>query len=783
MGKEIFDSITSKLATQVPLFAKSLVTQGLKHVGTDPYSVTPSLMMKALNEYILPRIHSYGKGAEPMDLIGEGIIRTTPMGDILEISPVILSMLNLHGLGKSNHDGIRDSLIKQGILYPSGEAWNPRRKCISQKVEIQSPNRRTIEVLITPALNQAQEVVEFSYILRDITLSEGLFQEILDLYENLEKKIHEGSEELRETEHLGTLLVQELDRQHVLNLITEKAAHLVGAETVFLIMISPDAKSYTYPAAYGIDAEQIIGGELPMEIGPCGQVLKNKKPLIINNLQKDGQMVAGGALKRPVKAAIYLPIFQKGDIIGGIAAIGKKNAPAFSEQDFKLLNIFANYASIAIENASLYSNINKTKEFLETIFNGVGVGIVVLSPELRILSANRAIRSMSGHKEEDLIGSHCFERFHGSPSPCADCPAVRTFSKGQAAQKDSTSRNTKGETVHLELNTYPLFNKSGEVIQVIETSKDITQLKKLEEERIVKTEQLRKLSFELEQKVRERTLELDLKNQALEKANLTLRDLDCKKTEFLNIVAHDLRTPLTSIISYADLLLRYKNESEQTREEFLNIIKTEGFRLGNLVNDYLDLSKIESGNMNFRKGLLDLNELIKHCLSLFEGQSKIMKIQLQQEFDHKERFMIMGDRDKLLQVFINILSNAFKFTPRGGTITIRQQMVSPEDSLSLGLPEYAAPLTLKQQMVMIRLTDTGPGIAEEHHKGIFEKFYHIQDVPNQIPSGTGLGLSISKNIIELHEGRIWVESSIGSGATFIIILPASSKTSQVPISG
>ena len=778
MGREIFDSITSKLAAQVPLFAKSIVTQGLKSVGADPYSVTPSLMIKALNEYILPRLHSYGKGAEPIDLIGEGFIRTTSRGEILEISPIILHMLNLHGRGESDLQEVRDTLIRLGILYPPGEAWNPRKKCVSQKVEIPAPNRRIMEVLITPVLNQAQEVEEFQYILRDITLSEGLFQEIMDLYDNLDKKVHEHSAELRETECLGALLVQELDRTHVLNLITEKAAHLVGAETVFVMMISPDARSYTYPAAYGIDAEQIIGGELPMEIGPCGWVLKNKKPLIINDLEKGGKTVAGGALKRLVKSAVYLPLFKAGEIIGGIAAVGKKQSPAFSEQDFKLLNIFSNYASIAIENASLYSDIKQNKEFLETIFNGVGVGIVVLSPELRIFSANRAIRALSGHKEEDLTGSHCFERFHGCPSPCADCPAVKTFSTGRPAQNNSTGRNIKGETIHVEINTYPLFNESGEVIQVIETVKDITELKKLEEARIANTEELRRLSSDLERKVGERTWELDLKNQELEEANRALRDMDRKKTEFLNIVAHDLRTPLTSIISYADLLLRYKNEPEQTRNEFLNIIKTEGLRLGNLVNDYLDLSKIESGLMNFKKEPLDLTELIGHCVSLFEGQGKIMGIQLRQELDHPERFMTMGDRGKLIQAFVNLLGNAFKFTPRGGTITIRQQRLSPEDSLNL--PEYVEPITTQQEMMMVRLTDTGPGIAGEHHKKIFEKFYQIQNDPAKTFSGSGLGLSISKNIIERHQGRIWVESEIGSGATFIMLLPVSNKMSQVP---
>lgn len=780
MGNAIFDSITSKLATQAPMFAKVLVTQGLESVGADPDSVTPYLMKKALDEYILPRLHAYGKGFEPIDCIGEGIIRTGPGDEILEISPAILYFLNLRKKPGLTPAELKDALRQSGILHRPEEPRDLHRKCTSRKLQLPPPNQRTLEVLIAPMLNPARELEEVRYIVRDVTLSEGLLQEILELNKNLEKRIDERTEALQETERLGSLLVRELDRQRVLDLITEKAAHLVGAESVFVTMVSPDGQSYHYPAAYGLDAEKIIGGELPMEIGLCGWVLQHERPILIDNMEKDSRVVVGGVLDRKIKSAIYLPLFKQGQIVGGLAALGKKEGPGFSEEDMKLLSIFASHASIAIENAALYSEIKRNKEFLETIFNGVGVGITVLDPNMKIVTANQAIQIMSGHDVAHLQGAHCYKLFHGFTSPCADCPAQKTLLTEQPAQGSSKGRDRKGQDIYVKLNTYPVLNAAGEMTQIIEMAEDVTEIKRLERERLEHTMKLRKLSSDLELKVRERTRELDRKNSELEAANRTLKELDHKKTEFLNIVAHDLRTPLTSIISYADLLLRYKDEPREKRDEFLNIIKLEGLRLGNLVSDYLDISKIEVGLLDLSEEPVSLHGLIENCGAIFEGQREGKQINFRMEMDPEADQVIRGDRERLIQALVNLLSNAFKFTQKGGTITIRAQRFSRGDLSAIRLPDYVPPMTEGEDMAMIRVSNTGPHIPDAYHKEIFEKFKQVpQDAPES-ERGTGLGLPIAKSIIERHGGRLWVESRPGAGATFIALLPLVSRPSKIP---
>lgn len=241
-------------------------------------------------------------------------------------------------------------------------------------------------------------------------------------------------------------------------------------------------------------------------------------------------------------------------------------------------------------------------------------------------------------------------------------------------------------------------------------------------------------------------------NEKILAANQRLKEIDVQKSNFLNIVAHDLRTPLTSIRSYADLLLMYKDESAETREEFLTIISQESVRLGNLINDFLDLSRIESGTMKYSIKATDLKGLITHTLSVFQGEAARKNIALTKKIDPGLP-EIMADGDRLGQVLANLLSNAIKFTPRGGAVSINARSIADHE-------------------VEITVTDTGNGIDSKDHNKIFEKFGQMEGRGDgKIKGGTGLGLTISKEIVEKHGGRIWVESKLGRGARFVVILP------------
>jgi signal transduction histidine kinase len=251
---------------------------------------------------------------------------------------------------------------------------------------------------------------------------------------------------------------------------------------------------------------------------------------------------------------------------------------------------------------------------------------------------------------------------------------------------------------------------------------------------------------------------------ALKENNKKLKELDKLKDDFISMVTHELRTPLTSILGFASIIKRKLNKTiipviSEENEKFrkaceqsisnLDIIISEGERLTNIVNDVLDLSKIESGKLEWKQEKVYLSKVVEKAINAVQGLLTSKKLSIIKELSPNIP-PVVGDEDKLLQVIINLLSNAVKFTEKG-SITCRSIYSDNE--------------------VLVSVTDTGIGIDEESQKLVFDKFKQIGDKLINKPKGTGLGLTITKNIIEQHGGKVWVESKVNVGSTFTFTLP------------
>lgn len=252
---------------------------------------------------------------------------------------------------------------------------------------------------------------------------------------------------------------------------------------------------------------------------------------------------------------------------------------------------------------------------------------------------------------------------------------------------------------------------------------------------------------ELEKKVAERTHELTV---ALEE----LKKISDHKTNFVSSVSHELRTPLTSIKGYAAILLAgtLGNLPPEVRER-LEKINRHSDELVHMVNELLDIARIESGKMTMRTEVCNLKEIAGKAEDLLSGQLKERKLYLVTEIN-PEANLVLADRTQIERVFINLISNAMKFTPAGGSITIKSNKAD--------------------RMIEVSVADTGCGIPEDAHSAIFDEFFRVDNAINQEVKGTGLGLALVKHIIEAHGGKIWVKSSPGSGATFSFTLPQAS---------
>jgi two-component system phosphate regulon sensor histidine kinase PhoR len=225
------------------------------------------------------------------------------------------------------------------------------------------------------------------------------------------------------------------------------------------------------------------------------------------------------------------------------------------------------------------------------------------------------------------------------------------------------------------------------------------------------------------------------------------REINQAKTEFVRSVSHEIKAPLTAILGLAEM---FKEELDKKRqEEYINIILDEGTRLARLISELLDVSKIESGHIEFKRQKINIRQILNECLKILAPKANEKKITVKTKFPSKLPPLI-GDSGRLHEVFLNILSNAFTYCDVGTEVKITCEVNS-------------------EGKVVVKISDTGWGIPEQDLPFIFNRFYRGSNT-GQI-KGTGLGLSLVKEIIKAHHGEIGVKSEVGKGSTFIIKLP------------
>ena len=245
----------------------------------------------------------------------------------------------------------------------------------------------------------------------------------------------------------------------------------------------------------------------------------------------------------------------------------------------------------------------------------------------------------------------------------------------------------------------------------------------------------------------------------LAEANAALREASRHKSEFLARMSHELRTPLNAVIGFSELLLeRIAGDLTAKQEEYLRDIHTSGAHLLTLINEILDLSKIEAGRMELTFGETNLTEVVESALTTLRPLIEQKRLDVSAALDPAAT-TVRADKVRLKQILFNLLSNAAKFTPPDGKIRVEARRISDDLELTV--------------------VDTGPGIAPEDHPKLFREFTQLDATHQMNQSGTGLGLVLVKRLVELHGGRVWVESAVGKGSRFILRIPMGTRTSPV----
>jgi two-component system, OmpR family, phosphate regulon sensor histidine kinase PhoR len=490
-------------------------------------------------------------------------------------------------------------------------------------------------------------------------------------------------DELETLQRLGNSITGSLDLDSVLSAIVTAAVELTGAEEGSLMLLDESTGELYMRAARNFQEDFVRTFRLPVRDSVIGSVLSTARPVLLD--EQTPQKIKTSYL---VQSLVYVPLQMKGRVFGVLGVDNRVLRKSFKERDVMVLSAIAEYAVIAIQNAALYTSIVQERNKMETILTSVQDGVIVLDQDERLMLVNNAVRSAFDFKEQGLIG-RLFADVFSDPDMTQ---LVEKAGKSMLNQVELTAPD--GRIFSAYISPIP---QVGAAI----TLHDITNLKKL----------------------------------------------DRIKSDFVATVSHDLRSPLTAILGYVELIERAGPVTDRQRD-FIRRVHANVHNITRLMDDLLHLGHIESG-FDLNKESVSIGQIIQYSLDGLTRQLAEKKLVVRCNLPNHAPPLI-ANPVQIRQMLDKMLENSIKYTPTGGAITINANV--------------------EQDQVILQLNDTGPGISALDMPYIFDKFYRGSNAMTST-NGTGLGLAIVKSIVETHRGRIWVEAQPEKGTTFTVVLP------------
>ncbi len=415
----------------------------------------------------------------------------------------------------------------------------------------------------------------------------------------------------------------------------------------------------------------------------------------------------------------------------------KKNADKKKQQN-KIEN-----QELKDDNASL----KLTSQYSLSLIEAIRDPLLVISPEGKIIDTNEETANLTGVSKEKLIGSDFINYFTDKAKAKASYEEV--FSKGFITNLLLIIKNSKATNVLFNGSIYK--SEEGKAIGVVFAGRDITEQKQLETQ-LIKGKVFAELTTSITEEAK----------IAAENAIHNAEEVVKSKQQFLSNMSHEIRTPLNAIIGFTKVVL--KTELTAKQREYLTAIKMSGDALIVLINDILDLAKVDAGKMIFEKKPFKLHLSIKSMILLFEPKAHEKNLELVCNYDKKIPEVLVGDPVRLQQIIVNLLSNSVKFTLKG-KITVSVKLIDETD---------------EKVTIKFSVEDTGIGIKESHTEKVFENFQQATAETSRIFGGTGLGLAIVKQLVEGQKGTIGVQSKLNKGSVFTFTLDFK-KTDAQPI--
>ena len=556
-----------------------------------------------------------------------------------------------------------------------------------------------------------------------------------------------------------------LELSSLLGQVLVSATKLLTAEGGALFLVDEDTGEPVFQAVTGPVKPELVGKSLSSHATLVGRAIAERQTMLITDVSKDARWneEADAVAGLETRAVLIVPMVMQGEAIGAIEVLNKTDGGTFTEDDKQLLLALAGQAAVAIQNVRLYTMTDQALaarveelSVLQRVDRELNTSLDVRrAMQVTLEWATRRTGSLAGLVglwQEDVLSiiadqgytSGELNQYRDTGIPLKHYPgiwrAVETREPQRVVAEDKDAR-----FLHSDARTQmvvPIEREDRVIGLLLLEGADAGMCNEEAVHFLVRLADHAAIAVANAQLYAE-----------VQRANQT-------KSDFIAFVAHELKTPMTSIRGYADLLAKGAvGPINEHQAQFLEVIRANVERMARLVADLSDISRIEAGQLalDFRK--VNFREVVDEVVGSFrqqmEAKSQVLEIHLPEDLPP-----VWGDRVRLAQVLANLVSNAHKYTPEHGRIEIWVQH-APNEWQAGGPPEVLH--------VMVR--DSGLGMSEDDQARIFQKFFRSEDRRAREVPGTGLGLHITKNLVELHGGRIWFESTLGEGTTFHFTLP------------
>jgi signal transduction histidine kinase len=513
-----------------------------------------------------------------------------------------------------------------------------------------------------------------------------------------------------------------LEEDRIFSLLLFKAIELTDSDAGAILTVESEWEEYTIQALSGyatdVTAEDalIASPTMSWNVGVVGWVARSSRPALIPNVHEAEDYLA---VRPETSSQLAVPIRLRGATIG-VISLESNSLNAYEEAHLKIVEMLADHAAVAIGTTRLYNEVQEKREWLASLVTNLPEGIVVTDEDLHIVLSNPASAHFLKLDRPLPEGVEIEQHLLAHLTPFLQDPQVlgnfldrtrnldRGLTEGWIEFKEASHR--------LWLVGAPLWGEGGRSSGRVILIRDARQ-----EE-----------------------------------------DGEREKLGFISVVSHELRSPLTSILGYAELL-QSRDFNREMRQEFLEIIFNQADHLSRLVNDLLNLSRLSRGRMQMNWSMTSFYQVVASLTTQLDGQmSDHHKLLLDVDENLPPFYM---DRDKVRVVLNNLINNAVKYSPEGGEIILKAELITDPAQL----PEVELPSP--DLLILISVKDEGVGIPEEAIPHIFDRFYRVDNSVTRQIGGTGLGLTIAKALVELHGGVIWVKSKVDQGSAFNFTLP------------